>query len=171
MVGIDPTTLRLHPMDVLLEDEETYATRWTLGPEWYQDNVENEDILPYCSDVDDDLTSDGSVKAAQVWAAAILRRTSNYRIVGWLDDVTPQLTHCQHTLTINTMNPTVSHTITGDNVHRGLLSTLQNADQIMVLRGHATHGHDETQVQQTITYIPVRSITSVQHVMETRPIS
>lgn len=177
MTNIDPSTIRLVRIAVVLEDGETYGARWTLGPEWYEANCD-EEICPYFRNDDVIVVrlvtegsreyeeiSEESIERLHVWAESTLALTSDYRIVGWKDDSVPQLHQIDNTLEIELASGATYYVAnTSSEEAQAKLRLLLDPHAIMIFKGEprvTQHGYATMD-----KHIPVRHIESVTHITE-----
>lgn len=173
---MDINGLKLVKMDVQLRtsrDAGSTAQRWTLA-EWYEHNEgEDLDILPYHQPISD-LGEADEISGARRWADLALRRTTDYRIVGW-DGPIPNLIKIVHKLEILTTDGRTSSFVAESGAHaHGTLGRLTDPNQTIeyvrdtTAEMYPTPGTQRTHLTRTI--IPVRAIVRVEHYIDRIPV-
>lgn len=164
-------------------ERPTTDLRWTLGPSWYQDNVDGlcgGELPPYLETPDgtlDPLTS----TMVRRWATQAIADTTPYRVVGWdnANPAVPILIMEEHRLIVYTTSRVIhTGTMRVQDITRTLDALHDRDGRIAV--SETNHDAARTPVcdsapytpsRVTTIHIPVRSVKTVDHQVDRYPVT
>lgn len=168
-----PIRLELDEVALIGIHESETGTRWTLGPTWYEDHQDDEELLPYYDNGDRDTElapTSALMDEVKTWATRMIAQTTDYRVIGWNGTV-PDLERDDHVLEFwlmvagqpaaNSATCRASYHVTGVEA-RSIIRCLGNPDDIIVITRH-----DPPTVA---TYIPVRGVATANHMINRVPV-
>lgn len=149
-----PIRLMLTEVTLVDPDNGELGMRWTLGPTWYANHKDEPTIgVAYYQESDNDGRFENDPEPLRIWAARMIARTTDYRVIGW-DGQAPRLEQEHHLLEIwTTAGISTTYEVSRANA-RGAIDRLGNVNDVIAI----PYRHEPT-----VIYVPVRSIASMGH--------
>ena len=175
---MDPNTItlrRIDDIDAIWGDETRPAK--VPSPGWFLDGIDPEDADWKTFLADESTAQAGSLEYVQNWAADLISRCTNYRVIGWVDTPLPihdaarcwrpRLVERHHEMTffdVGGIEEAIKHQFGSDRwTARAALAALKDPDGVIELRRPAKR--QGVCLTETTLHVPVRNLTAVQHVV------
>lgn len=139
------------------------GVRWTLGPDWWMDNLGNEFLFTGI------FSEEENLELVRGWAERAVTQASQgeYMVTGWEDDVTPKLTHVTYSLEIYTTDGRVKRISPNFHAARAAITSLGEQDVLSFSQSETDEDGNATTHE---THIPARAITVLERTITLVPV-
>lgn len=139
------------------------GVRWTLGPDWWADNLDNDDL---CVNV---FSEEENLELVRGWAERAIREASQgeYQVMGWEDDVTPKLARVTYSLEVYTTDGRIRRISPDFHAARAAITSLGERG-VLSFRQSETDENGNATTRET--HIPAGTITTLERTITLVPV-